>query len=476
MIKKTKIVATVGPACEQAETLKELLLKGADVLRINASHTTPARLRYWIQHIRKVAASLKKIVGIIVDLQGPRVRTGSLEAKMPLTLRNGEEFTIVIGNMTGAGHVITTSCVEFPLMVKKGDHVLLDNGKMKLQVLSVNKKQVKCKVVSGGILGENKGINLPNAPVTLPALTDKDLSDLKVAAKLDVDYIALSFVRSEEDMFAIKRWLKRHKKEIPVIAKIEKPGAVKHIEAIMDAADGIMVARGDLGIELGVEKVPAIQKHLIERAHQLSKPVITATQMLETMIVENHPTRAEVSDIANAVFDGTDAVMLSGETAIGKHPVEAVRVMADIIRESEQHVVPPSIHGLVASRSEKKFSPINAITHAAFDAAQSLGAKGIVVFTISGRTARLISKLRPACPIFVLTPSKKEISRLTLLRGVIPILIPHSDSADEMIRQGGHLILRHGLLKAGDPVVLISGKQALPTARLMTKIHYLGER
>ncbi|MBI4971256.1 MAG: pyruvate kinase [Candidatus Omnitrophica bacterium] len=475
-MKKTKIVATVGPACGQAEKLEALILKGADVLRINASHTTPATLRQWIKIIRKAAASVKKSVGIIVDLQGPRVRTGTLKSKTPLALKNGEEFLILIGNMPGSGHVITTSCREFPLMVKKGDRVLLDNGNMELEVLRVNHEGVKCRVISGGVLGENKGINLPYAPATLPALTEKDLMDLRIAAGMNVDYIALSFIRSAEDVNTIKRWLKRNHKEIPVIAKIEKPSAVKNIDAVMTVADVMMIARGDLGIELGVEKVPAIQKALIELCRRINKPVITATQMLETMMEANHPTRAEVSDIANAVFDGTDAVMLSGETSIGKYPVESVRVMAKILRETEQHVMPPSLHDVNGARHEKRFSPIRAITHAAFDAANNMGAKAIVVFTVSGRTALLVSKLRPNCPIFVFASSKQEILRMTLLRGVVPILIPHSGSADEMIRLGDSLILRHGLLKPGDPVVLISGKQALPTARFMAKIHYLGER
>ena len=472
-LRKTKIIATAGPACKEEKILKAVLAEGADIIRINASHTSAKELERWILLIRKTAASLKKTVGIMVDLQGPRVRTGKLEGGKPVMLRSGQEIEIVVGNRPGTASKIATTCRPFPRMLKKGDPILLDNGTLRLEVLQVGKKKIRARVITGGLLGENKGINLPNAPITLPALTTKDLGDLEIASKHKVDFIALSFVRSEEDVFVLKRWLVRRKKEISIIAKIEKKGAVDHIWPILDTAHGIMVARGDLGIELGVEKLPFIQKELIEHANLMAIPVITATQMLESMIEHPTPTRAEVSDVANAVFDGTDAVMLSGETAVGKYPVEAVRVMAKIIREAEHHPSPLAFdfeHSPVTL-----VSPVRAITHAAYNAAQDIKAKAILVFTRSGKTARLISKLRPECPIIALVPSEAMCGALTLLHGVVPLAMPHSKSADKMIRDADKAILHRKFLIRGDSAVMISGCQSIATARYMTKIYKVGE-
>ena len=474
-MRKTKIVATVGPACEKPSTLAALILAGADVLRINASHTTPARLEEWILLIRRVSGSLRKTVGILVDLQGPRVRTGLLQGGGPLLLKKGKPVWIVPGAGAGADSIITTPCREFPRMVKKGDSVLLDNGLLQLKVLSFEKGGVRCRVMQGGLLGENKGINLPHAPATLPSLTKKDLADLGVAVRHPVDYIALSFVRNEQDVLALKGWLRR-RREIPIIAKIEKPSAVRQIRPILAEADGIMVARGDLGIEMGVEKIPAVQKGLIEQAHRAEVPVITATEMLETMMEKPRPSRAEVSDVANAVFDGTDAVMLSGETAVGKYPVQSVRTMSGILQEAERHLKKFSAEDPRQPARRTTPSPVHAITGAALKAAESLRAKAIVVFTLSGRTALLVSLLKPACPIISMTSSPAVRTRLTLLRGVIPLPMRRSASTDEMIRQANQTILQSGLLKRGDPVVVVSGKQALPGARYMAKIHLLGER
>lgn len=469
-MRKTKIVATVGPACAGDPTLAALIREGADLLRINASHTTPKGLREWILRIRKVSASLKREVGILVDLQGPRVRTGPLKGGRPLVLKAGEEVSILTGSSEGSGRTLTTLCREFPRMVRRGDRILLDNGTLELRALRVEPRQVSAQVISGGVLGQNKGINLPNAHVTLPALTETDLSNLGVAAGLEVDYMALSFVRTASDVADLKGWMKRHHKAIPVIAKIEKPSALDHLNEILAIADGLMVARGDLGIEMGLEKIPAVQKQLIQRANQAGLPVITATQMLETMIENRNPTRAEVSDVANAVFDSTDAVMLSGETAVGQYPLEAVRMMAKIAVEAERH----SPAGLPAPIGQMA-DPVHAITQAAYNAATALKAAAIVVFTRSGKTAQLVSKLRPACPILALSSSGEPASRLTLFRGVIPLSIRQSDSTDDMIRKGDAVILRTKLLKRGDAVVIVSGRQALPAARYMTKIHHIGE-
>ncbi|HTL47832.1 MAG TPA: pyruvate kinase [Verrucomicrobiae bacterium] len=471
-MRKTKIVATVGPACRDEKIMRALIREGVDVVRINASHTTVQGLCEWIVFVRSVAASLKKDLPILVDLQGPRVRTGQLREKRPLLLRSGDEVLMTVSSAPGAEGIITTTCRELPLMVKKGDAVLLDNGLMRLKVLGKAGKTVQLRVLAGGLLGENKGINLPQAPVTLPALTPKDKVALKAAAAMGVSYVALSFVRSRDDVETVKAFLKKRRSTIPVIAKIEKPRAVTHIGDILSAADGIMVARGDLGIELGVERVPAIQKELIERSNAYGVPVITATQMLESMMDKTTPSRAEVSDIANAVFDGTDAVMLSGETAVGKFPVETVRMMARIIVEAErraqQRVGEPG-------GGDRFSTAARSIAHAAYHAAEEMKAKAIVAFTVSGKTALLVSKLRPEVPVIAMASSEKVALRLQLLRGVYPLTMVYSKSTDSMVHKADQAVISMGFMRRGDYAVLVSGKQALPAARFMAKIHCVGD-
>lgn len=471
-MRKTKIVATIGPACREVRLLKKLIEEGVDVFRINASHTDPAGIGEWFKLIRAASASLDRHTAILVDLQGPRVRTGRIK-NSPQLLEDGKTVTIKIGSGLGGGGTIRTSCKPFARMVKKHDKVLIDNGAIELRVEAVQKDGILCRVIRGGILGENKGINLPSAPVTLPALTAKDLLDLKAAAKLGADYIALSFVRSIEDIKTIKRWMAQHHLDIPVIAKIEKPQAVNGIQAILEKSDGIMVARGDLGIEMGIEKVPRVQKMLIERAVSAKIPVITATQMLETMMEKPQPTRAEVSDIANAVFDGTDAVMLSGETAIGKYPVQAVQTMRKTIEEAEVSWKISSEEDLVSQ--DKSQVNLRAITQAALYAARELKAKAIMVFTLSGKTAQYVSKLNPPCIVLAVSRSPKTLSRLNLLRGVRPVLAEKSSYMDEMIHRADQKILRRKILKKGDAVVVVYGKRALPGILYTIAIHSIGE-
>ncbi len=474
-MRKTKIVATVGPACEAHEKLTALIRAGVDMLRINASHSSPQGIRKWVRRIRKAETAAGKTVSILVDLQGPRVRTGKLKNNKPIVLRAGEKITLSITAKPGFENHITTTCKEFTRMVKRGDNILLDNGLIELDVLLVKGAAVFCKVLIGGTLGENKGINLPHAPVTLPALSEKDKKDLRAAVLSDVDYIALSFVRSEHDLHVIKTWLKKSGRYVPVIAKIEKPRAVHRIIPILNQADGVMVARGDLGIEMGVEKVPFIQKEIINEANRLRIPVITATQMLESMIENSRPTRAEASDIANAVYDGTDAVMLSGETSIGKHPLEAVKMMAKIILDAERHIGETAIAPHTSKNADEDEISIRAIVHAARHAAKDLNAKAIVVFTRGGKTAVLISKFHPLSPIIALVDTPAICRRLTLCRGVVPVLIRHAKNTDAMIRESDRVLSRLGFVKKGDPVVILSGRQALPASRYMTKIHRVGE-
>lgn len=472
LLKKTKVIATVGPACRDLKTLKSLIAAGVDVFRINASHTTPAELKEWVHKIRLVSKSTTRPIPILVDLQGPRVRTGRLDGGQPVYLSKDEEITIVPSSQPGSGQVITTSCKPFPRMVKKGDPILLDNGLIELRVISVRKNETVCRVISGGKLGENKGINLPNAPVTLPSLSSKDLLDLKALVEAGVDYVALSFVRNAEDVLALKEKLRRLHSHIPIIAKIEKPKAVENFESISRVADGIMVARGDLGIEMGVEKVPVVQKKLIADSNRMHLPVITATQMLESMIENPRPTRAEASDVANAVFDGTDAVMLSGETAVGKYPVEAIRMMSEIICEAEDHI------GEVVTGAHEPLQdqdlPAHAITHAARHAAKDLGAKAIAVLTITGKTAVFLSKFRPVAPIVALTANQVVSRRLSLMRGIFPMTMSYGRTSREILSKAEREIRKFDFLKTGDPIVILSGRFAMPEMKYMTWIRFVG--
>jgi len=474
-VRKTKIIATIGPACQKPNDLKQLILKGVDVIRINTSHTTPGELKFWIQLIRRVCVKIESPVGILVDLQGPRVRTGLLKNHSPIFLKKGSVLTLKVSSRVGTEKAITTACKELPRMVKVGDAILLDNGMIHLKVIQKRKQEVIVRVLAGGKLGENKGVNLPNAPVTLPALTSNDRECLKVATRLKVDFVALSFVRSKKDILTVKKALEKLGSDIPIIAKIEKPKAALNIEDILKVTDMIMVARGDLGIEMGIEKVPIFQKKLIAKANQYGVPAITATQMLESMMEQAHPTRAEVSDIANAIFDGTDAVMLSGETAIGKYPIKAVDVMSRIITETEHHKgLDPDDVFLGASVYEG--SPIHAITRAARVASRNLRAKAIVAFTKSWKTAVLVSKLDPRARIIALTPSEETLRRLSILRGVVPVKMKFSYNTDLMLKTADRTVLKQRLLKKGDSVVILSGRQAMPAAsQYMINIHRVGE-
>jgi len=338
----TKIIATVGPACSEPAVLKQLLETGVDVFRINVSHTPVAKLKGWIDKIRQMGVeSGHPDVSILVDLQGPRIRTSHFSSGTTLTLKTGERIQVETGIETASAGQIATRCEEMPIMLHMGDSILLDNGMMELKVEALHDSIIECVVVRGGVLGENKGINLPYAPATLPALTENDRAAAKVAVAENVRFIALSFVRNAADLKTLTDVIDECDGQAQIIAKIEKPSAIKNIMEIMAASRGIMVARGDLGVEIGIEKVPILQKQLIRAANANKVPVITATQMLESMMKESHATRAEASDISNAVLDGTDYVMLSGETAIGRYPVEAVRFMQSVIQEAEHYKADP---------------------------------------------------------------------------------------------------------------------------------------
>ncbi len=469
-MRRTKIVVTVGPACQESEVLEQMIRNGTDLFRINASHTNTEELKAWILRIQKTCANLNKTVPVLVDLQGPRIRTGRLENGHKVKLIRGKNITLKVGSGLGTASEITTPCKQFHQMVKKGDPILIDNGVLQLKIISVSKTKIQCRVVVGGDLGENKGINLPKAPNALPALSSKDRKDIVTALEGNAHYLALSFVRTDKDILEIKKILKRRKKETSVIAKIEKPQAIDRLDSILKVTDGIMVARGDLGIEMGVEKVPLIQKEIIRRANEAGLPVITATHMLESMITNATPTRAEASDIANSVLDGTDAVMLSGETAVGEYPIKTLKTMCKIIREVENFSETKNVQRSNAKEDDGD-SFIHVITNAARHAVNRLKAKAVIVLTRTGRTASLVSKFAPNAPIIALVPTDFVMRKISIFKGVKPIKVKYSKKSTEFLQQVDKVLLDLNIFKKGDSVVLVSGKNAFSDMDYFIKIH-----
>ncbi len=473
MFRRTKIVATVGPASESEEMLLALIEAGADVFRLNFSHGDLAAKSALIRRIRHLAERHERAVAILGDLQGPKIRTGLMKGGT-LKLVAGSEVSITTRDLLGEGDLIPTGYSELPRCVAAGERILLDDGLMELTVLSVAADEVRCLVKFGGVLKDRKGINLPGAAVAAPCLTQKDLVDLQFCIAEEVDYIALSFVRSAADVLALKEILRQANSDIPVVAKIEKPQAVEDFDAILAVSDGIMVARGDLGVEMNPEQVPLIQKRIIRKCNEAGKPVITATQMLESMIDHPRPTRAETSDVANAILDGTDAVMLSAETAAGKFPVEAVSLMVRVAQDVESDPV----------LQEKVFQPIaemqgerhlsEAIGQAACRVAESVGAGAILAFTQTGSTAALVAKYRPALPIYAVTPSPLVQRRLALYAGVRSFHVDIEGGTETQIRMVSEVAMAAGVLKAGDVAVITMGSPSNTScATNLMKVHRL---
>src|SRR5580658_2858085 len=419
--RRAKIVGTLGPASNNETTFRELVRAGLDVARLNFSHgTQPEKLKL-IEMIRKVAAEEGKVICILGDLQGPKIRTGRLKNRIPVQLKAGQRLTITPRDIPGTATVISTTFPTLAENLEPGARILLSDGLIELRVIEIKGEDVECDVINGGMLGEHKGINLPGIPVRVPSLTEKDEQDLEFAIKSGVDAIAVSFVRTAEDIRLVRYRIAALGAETWIIAKLEKPQAIENLEAILENADGVMVARGDLGVEMPPEKVPAIQKHVIRRAAEYRKPVITATQMLESMIENPRPTRAEASDVANAIYDGTDAVMLSAETAAGKYPVESVKMMAKIVVETETQMRESSIDTpVLAQHGHARLSIAETICESMAHAAEDLDISAIAVFTESGATARQLSKYRPGPQIYALSSVEVVINRMTLLWGVVP--------------------------------------------------------
>ncbi|HUJ31753.1 MAG TPA: pyruvate kinase [Candidatus Acidoferrum sp.] len=450
--RRAKIVCTLGPATSSAKIIDHLVRVGMDVARLNFSHGTPAEHAHSAAAVRRASGHYEKPIAILADLQGPKIRTGPLMGGRPVRLRFGQRLTVTTGHISGTADVISTTFRELPKVVKKGDRILLSDGVIELRVISARGTDVVCQVENGGELGEHKGINLPGVRLRIPSLTPKDRRDLAFALKLGVDYVALSFVRTAADVRAAKAAIARAGKATPVVAKIEKPEAVENLDEILSVADVVMVARGDLGVEMSPENVPVVQKQIISRARNALVPVITATQMLDSMQKNPRPTRAEASDVANAVFDGSDALMLSGETAAGNYPLESVRMMDRIICAAESSMAD---HLRPARFAELHIS--EAVAEAICHAAEELRMRVISVFTETGFSARLVSKYRPRVPIVAFTPNPGTRRKLSLLWGVLPRRIGAVHNVDALARAAEQRLLEERLAKRGDIVGVIAG-------------------
>ena len=467
MTKRTKIIATIGPASSSPAVVGKLIRAGMDAARLNFSHGERSDHRKRIRLIRQEAARAGREIAIIQDLQGPKLRVGKMENDS-IMLRRGSELRITTRAVIGTKELISVNYRPLTKDVKAGDRVLLDDGGLELKVLGKDAKGLRCKVVRGGVLRSNKGVILPGTSISLPSITTKDRSDLLFGISQRVDYIALSFVRSAADVEATRRFLRRQGADIPIIAKIEKPDAIRNLEAIINAADGIMVARGDLGVEMSPEEVPLLQKWIIEECNAAEKPVITATQMLESMIANPQPTRAEASDVANAILDGTDCVMLSGETAVGGYPVQAVEVMTRIAEHADGAISPRDSDNRIDNISES-------MAHAACRTAEEQQAKAIVTFTQSGSTALLVSKHRPSVPVYAATPFDIVARKISLYWGVVPIILRTKNTTDDMIAAVERAMLARKLVKAGDLIVITAGVPVgVPGSTNMIKAHRVG--
>jgi pyruvate kinase len=468
--RKTKIVATLGPASDSPEVLRELMLAGVNVCRLNLSHGTHEEHAQRIELVRKLAAELALPVGILADLQGPKIRTGTL-ASGPVELRRGARFTITTRPVDGDADRVSTTYPDLPGDVTAGSRILVDDGNLELRVLETSEFDVTTEVVHGGVLKSSKGINLPGVDVSARSLTEKDTEDVAFAVKHGADFIALSFVRKPGDVRDLKRLIRQLGADIPVVAKIEKPEAVDNLEGILSLTDVVMLARGDLGVEVPTERVPVLQKQILARANAHGVPVITATQMLESMIHNPRPTRAESTDVANAVFDGTDALMLSGETAAGAFPVRAVQTMARIALEAERH---SHIYHDPERLLTSKTSYSEAISRAALAAARELGVRRIVVYTYSGASASLLAQLRPPADIIAFTPYQSTLQRLSLCWGVIPQLLEIEESTDALLYNGEMALLERGLATQGETIVIVAGSTTIQGATNLMKIRKVG--
>lgn len=453
-LRKTKIVCTLGPASESAAMLSKLIDAGLNVARLNFAHGTHDEHLRRIQTVRRLAAEKKIELAVLQDLAGPKIRTGSVPGPGGIMLREGELFTLTARNVPGSTGEVSITYPNLPKEVTAGDILLLADGANELEVVETTDVDIRCRVIVGGELGSNKGINLPNRSLKISGLTEKDKKDLLFGLDVGVDYVALSFVRSPRDIHAAREIMQAHGKKVPVIAKIEKHEALQDIDTLTAAADGIMVARGDLATETALERVPLVQKMLIQKCNHAGKPVITATQMLKSMVAAVRPTRAEAADVANAVLDGTDAVMLSEETAIGKYPERAVQVMDKIIRATEEQM---GWRDLQTQIEKGRITITAAISHATVSIARDLGAAAILTPTRSGSTARMVARYRPCVPILGLSSNLATVRQLALVWGVHALLIDEFINSDQVIDRAKQAALEAGFVQRGDIVIITAG-------------------
>lgn len=473
MLRKAKIVCTIGPASESVETLKKLIHAGMNVARLNFSHGSHEEHAARIKNIRQASEETGVPIAILLDTKGPEIRTGTL-AVDAVELVEGNTIVLTTEEVAGTAERVSITYAELPQDVKAGDTILIDDGLIGLTVEDVRGHEIVCTIKNGGTLKSKKGVNVPGVKINLPGITEKDAQDIEFGIQQGVDFIAASFVRKASDILEIRQILERHGARIDIIAKIENQEGVDNVDEILAVTDGIMVARGDLGVEIPAEEVPLVQKKLIKKCNELAKPVITATQMLDSMQRNPRPTRAEASDVANAIFDGTDAIMLSGETAAGKYPVESVETMNRIAVRAEQELNYREI--LYAQAQQKQATITDAISQAVSNAALELDAAAIITATESGHTARMVSKFRPKAPIVAVTPHASVIRRLALVNGVYPVLGEMANTTDEMLDRSVQRALESGHVRHGDLVVITAGVpvREVGTTNLM-KIHVIGD-
>jgi pyruvate kinase len=467
--RRAKIICTIGPACHSEDAMRDMMRLGMDVGRLNFSHGTHEDHARNIERLRSAAEKENRTICILQDLQGPKIRTGRLEGHEPIILKSGSTVLITPRDIAGAATRISTTFPDLAREVSVGSRILLRDGLIELRVRTVRGKDVLCDVLNGGTLGEHQGINLPGTALSIPALTEKDRADLEFGLKHGVDAVALSFVRTAADVNMVRQIVTGLGYDTPLISKLEKPQAIDNIEEILEASDGIMVARGDLGVEMAPEKVPVIQKHVIRRAGQWRKPVITATQMLESMVENPRPTRAEASDVANAIFDGSDSVMLSAETASGRYPREAVAMMARIVVEAESNM--GEFTQPRRRRDRSGLSVAETICESIAHAAEDLPMGAIAVFTETGNTARMISKYRPQAAIYAFTPNATVAQRTNLYWGAHPMKCVPALSAEEMVRVAEKELLDRLLLKPGDVLGVVAGTRQASGSTNFMRLH-----
>ncbi|MGP4114046.1 pyruvate kinase [Streptomyces sp. 4N509B] len=472
-MRRAKIVCTLGPATDSYERIVALVEAGMDVARLNLSHGSHREHELRLQRVRRAAAEKGRSIGILADLQGPKIRLGSF-GEGPVLLERGDEFTITTEDVVGDHRQCGTTYPGLASDVTPGERILVDDGRVALDVTDVDGPRVHTVVAEGGLVSDHKGINLPGVAVSVPALSTKDVDDLRWALRVGADIIALSFVRSGDDIKDVHRVMAEEARFLPVIAKVEKPQAVENLQDIVDAFDGVMVARGDLGVEVPLEEVPLVQKRAVALTRRNAKPVIVATQMLDSMIDSSRPTRAEASDVANAVMDGADAVMLSGETSVGRYPTETVRTMSRIVAAAEDDMLS---HGLAPlTEATKPHTQGGAVARAAAEIGDFLGASLLVAFTQSGDTARRLSRYRSPIPVVAFTPDPDTHAQLTLSWGVETHLVPTVETTDEMVAQMDEQLLRLERCRQGDLVVMTAGSPpATPGTTNLVRVHRVGE-